>query len=33
MGVLDEGGDRRRGRGSFGANLGRPTVTDGDFVV
>jgi len=32
MGVLDEGGDRRRGRGSFGVNLGRPIVTSGDFV-
>jgi len=29
MGVLDKGGDRRRGRGSFGVNLGRPIVTKG----
>ena len=30
MGVLDEGGDRRRRRGSFGVNLGCPVVTNGD---
>jgi len=30
MGVSDGGGDRRRGRGSFGVNLGRPIVTNGD---
>jgi len=33
MGVLDGGGDRRRGRGSLGVNLGRPIVTNGDFVT
>jgi len=34
MGVLDEGGDRRRGRGSFcGMDLGRPTVTNGAFAT
>jgi len=33
MGVLDFGGDRRRGRGSFGVNVGHPIVTNGDFVV
>ena len=33
MGVLDEGGDRRRGKGSFGVNLGRPIITSGDFVT
>ena len=27
------GGDRRRGRGSFGVNFGRPIVTNGDFVA
>ena len=27
MGVLDGDGDRRRGRGSFGVNLGHPIVT------
>jgi len=35
MGV-DAGGDRRRGRGSFGVNLWalwRPIVTSGAFVV
>jgi len=30
MGVLDGGGDRRRGRDSFGMNLGRPLVISGD---
>ena len=30
-GVPDFGGDRRRGRSSFGVNLGRPTGTSGDF--
>ena len=25
-------GDRSTGRGNFGANLGRPIVTSGDFV-
>jgi len=29
MGVLDFGGDRRRGRGSLGVNLRRPIVTNG----
>ena len=33
MGVLDMGGDRRRGRRSFGVKVGHPTVTNGDFVV
>ena len=35
MGVLDFGGDRRRGRGSFfgGVNLRRPIVTNGEFVA
>jgi len=32
-GVLDFGGDRRRGRGSLGVNLRRPIVTNGDFVA
>ena len=33
MGVLDFGGDRRKGRGSLGVNLRRPIITNGDFVV
>jgi len=33
MGVLDFGGDRRRGRGSLGVNLRRPILTNGDFVA
>ena len=33
MGVLDGGRDRRRGRGRFGVNLGRPTVTSGNFAT
>ena len=33
MGVLDFGGDRRRGRGSLGVNLRRPIVTNGDCCV
>ena len=33
MGVLDFGGDRRRGRGSLGVNLRHPIVTNGDFVA
>jgi len=33
MGVLDAGGDRRMGRGSFGENLGHPTVTNRDFAM
>jgi len=32
MGVLDFGGDRRRGKGSLGVNLWRPIITNGDFV-
>ena len=33
MGVLDFGGDRRRGRGRLGVNLRRPIVTKGEFVA
>jgi len=33
MGVLDVGGDRRRGRGSFAVNVGRPIETNGYFVA
>ena len=33
IGVIDGGGDRRRERGSFGVNLGRPIVTDGAFAM
>jgi len=33
MGILDGGGDRRRGRGSFGVNLARPIVTNGAFAM
>ena len=33
MGVLDFGGDRRRGRSSLGVNLWRPIITNGDFVA
>ena len=33
VGLLDWGADRRRGRGSFGVNLGRLIVTGGDFVA
>ena len=33
MGVLDFGGDRRRGTGSLGVNLWRPIVTNGYFVA
>jgi len=29
MGAFDFGGDRRRGRGSFGVNMGHPIVTNG----
>jgi len=32
-GVLDFGGDRRRGRGSLGVNLRCLIVTNGDFVA
>jgi len=33
MGVLDAGGDRQRGRDSFGVYMGHPIVTRGDFVA
>jgi len=33
MGVLDGGGDRRSGMGSFGVNFGRPIVTNGAFAT
>ena len=35
MGVLDGGGDRRRGMGSFGVNMGHPIpiVTNAGFVA
>ena len=33
MGVLDASGGRRRGRGSFGVNLGCVIVTNGVFVT
>jgi len=33
MGVLDRGGDRRRGRDNLGVNVGHPFVTNGDFVA
>jgi len=33
MGVLDGGGDRRRERSCSVVNLGRPIVTNGDFVA
>ena len=33
MGVLDGDGDRRRGRDSFGVNLGRLIVTNGYFAT
>jgi len=33
MGALAEAGDRPRGRGNFGMNLGSPIVTSGDFVA
>jgi len=33
MGVLDGSGYCQRGRGSFGVNLWRPFVTNGNFVV
>ena len=33
MGVLDGGTDRRRGRGSFGVNVGNPIVASRDFVA
>jgi len=31
-GCIRWGGDRQRGRGSFGVNFGRPIVTNGDFI-
>ena len=33
MGVLDEGGDRRREGAVLVVNLGRPVVTNGDFAT
>ena len=33
MGVLDGRGNRRRGKGSFVVNLGRPIVTNGAFAT
>jgi len=34
IGVLDEGGDRQKGKGQFwGVNLGHPVVTNGAFVA
>ena len=30
MGLLDRDGDRRRGRGTFGVNVGHPSVTNGN---
>jgi len=33
MGVLDEGGDRRREWAVLGVNLGRSIVTGGNFVA
>jgi len=33
MGVLNGDGDRRRGRGSFGGEFGRPIVTNGAFAT
>jgi len=33
MCVLDEGGYHRRGRGSFGVDLGHPVASNGDFVA
>ena len=33
MGVLDRGGDHRRGRSSFGVNVGHSIVTNEDFVA
>jgi len=32
MGVLDGGSDRRRGRASFGVNLGHPIVINGTLL-
>jgi len=33
MGVLDFGGDRRRGRGSFGGEFAASIVTNRNFVA
>jgi len=33
MGVLDEGGDHRRERGSFEGKCGHTNVTNGDFAA
>jgi len=33
VGVLDEGGDRKRRMGSLGVNVGHPIVTNGDFAA
>jgi len=33
MGALDRGSDRRKERGSFGVNLGRPIVTSGHLAM
>jgi len=33
MGVLDDGGDRRRDRAILGVNVGHPIATSGDFVT
>jgi len=33
VGVLDAGGDCRRGMGSLGVNLGRPLVISGAFAT
>ena len=33
IGVLNGGGDRRRGRGSCRVNFERPTVTNGAFAT
>jgi len=33
MGVLDGGGDSRRGRAVLEVNVGRPIVTTGAFVA
>jgi len=33
MGILERDGDWRKGKGTFGINVGRPIVTNGDFVA
>ena len=33
IGVFDFGGDRPRGRGSFGGEFARPIITNGKFVA